>query len=97
VGQSSAQPQTPLWREQQPRLGPLHVQVGERVPSQQRRGRSGSCGFGVGAEGGSAMAAEVRPAMKAPRRAKAPSLRNMGGKDRRSGPRGKGLNVDQSI
>ena len=78
MDQSSAQPQTPLWREQQPRLGPLHVEVGERVPSQQRRGRSGSCGFGVGAGGGSAMAAEVRPAMKAPRRAKAPSLRNMG-------------------
>ena len=78
MDQSSAQPQTPLWREQQSRLGPLHVQVGERVPSQQRRGRSGSCGFGVGAGGGSAMAAEVRAAMKAPRRAKAPSLRNMG-------------------
>ncbi len=78
MDQSSAQPQTPLWREQQPRLGPLHVQVGERVPSQQRRGRSGASGLGVGAGGGSAMAAEVRPAMKAPRRAKAPSLRNIG-------------------
>jgi hypothetical protein len=75
---SGAQPQTPLWCEQQPRCGPLHVQVGESVSSQQSSGRSGRGG------GASAIAADARPNTKAMRSASAPSFLGMIEKDRRS-------------